>query len=196
MLKRFGSIWGGWDIDISLVNDGDLILSGGIANDTSFEQSLYKVKKCKFIGVDPNQSSKAHCEGLTFKNDYIFIKAGLSNKSGRYKTYDGIKCESIGIQELINKNDFSLIKMDIEGGEYECIESVSNWRNVKQVAVEFHHWVPAYNKTIEMTYSAINKLKLDGFKCVFHQVNVPERKIQECLFIKEDLTSLSEILFN
>ncbi len=197
MLKRFGSNYGGWTVETDLISDNDIILAGGIGDDISFEEELFNQNNTlKFVGADPNEGSRKFFSKKEphFKSNYIFFNKALSAKvKYDFSTCDNINCKSICIQGLLNDYNFSVVKLDIEGGEYECIESVSNWRNVKQIAVEFHHWVPAYNKTIEMTHYAINKLKKDGFRLVFHKVNVPSRKIQECLFIKEGLTTLPEI---
>lgn len=198
MLKKFGSNYGGWTVEVDLISDNDIILAAGIGDDISFEEELFSYNNTlKFVGLDPNGGSRKFFTKREphFKSNYIFLNKALSAKT-RYdfSTCDNVICKSLNFQELLDSYDFSLVKLDIEGSEYECLESISNWHNVKQIAVEFHHWVPSYNKTIEMTYSAINKLKKDGFRLVFHKINIPERKIQECLFIRENLTNLPEIL--
>jgi len=33
----------------------------------------------------------------------------------------------------------TVVKMDIEGGELECLPSVSNWYNIREFIMEFHH---------------------------------------------------------
>lgn len=197
MLKRFGSNYGGWTVEADLISSNDIILAAGIGDDISFEEELFNHNNTlKFVGLDPNDGSRKFFAKKEpyFKSNYIFLNKALSAKTKYdFSTCDNVSCKSLNFQELLDSYDFSLVKLDIEGSEYECIESISNWRNVKQIAVEFHHWVPSYNKTIEMTYSAIDKLKKDGFRLVFHKVNIPSRKIQECLFVRENLTNLSEI---
>lgn len=198
MLKRFGSNYGGWTVETDLVSDNDIILAAGMGDDISFEEEIFKFNNTlKFVGLDPNRGAGNFfkIKEPLFKSNYIFFNKALSAKvKYDFSTCDNISCKSLSFQELLDSYDFSVVKIDIEGSEYECIESVANLHNVKQIAVEFHHWVPAYNKTIEMTYSAINKLKKDGFRLVFHKVNVPSRKIQECLFIRNDLTSMPEVI--
>lgn len=197
MLKRFGSSFGGWTVETNLISNGDIILSAGLGDDISFEEEIFKFNSTlKFVGLDPNKGAGNFFKTKEplFKSGYIFLNKALSAKTDyNFSTCDNVPCKSLCFQELLDSYDFSVVKLDIEGSEYECIESIANWHNVKQIAVEFHHWVSAYNKTIEMTYSAIDKLKKDGFRLVFHKVNIPSRKIQECLFIREDLTTLPEI---
>lgn len=197
-LERFGSNWGGWTINSSLVRDGDLILSGGIADDTSFEASMLKRFKVKFIGIDPTEEAQRHVSKHSgeLRSNFVFLNVAIAGQDcDTFTPCDSRKLyKSRCLGNLINDNDFSLIKLDIEGGEYEALESITDYKNVKQIAVEFHHWVPAYGKTISQTYNSISKLKKDGFKLVFHKVNVPERKIQECLFIRSDLTNLPEVI--
>ena len=180
---------------MDLIKEGDFILSGGIANDTSFEERLNSLIPCNFVGVDPTSTSLSHTTGLDkkLKSNYEFFNKSLAATDGSFLTCDGIKSESVSISSLLLQYDFSLVKLDIEGSEYEVIEAITDFRNIKQVAVEFHHWVPSYKKTLQQTLSAIEKIKRGGFSFVFHKVNERHRKIQECLFIKKELTSLIDI---
>jgi len=60
-------------------------------------------------------------------------------------------------------NNVSLIKMDIEGSEYDVIEDlISSDILPNQLLIEFHHRVPPY--TIGDTDTAIAKLKDVGYK--------------------------------
>ena len=198
MLKRFGSNYGGWTVETDLISDNDLILAAGIGGDISFEQGLFNHNNTlKFFGYDPNTGGQNFLNKTASKellSSYSFHCKAVAAKSGSFKTFDNITCDAHGFQELISHIGFSVVKLDIEGSEYECINSVTDWGStIKQVAVEFHHWVPSFNKTIEDTHYSIDKLTKDGFKLVYHKVNVPERKIQECLFIRKELTNLPEI---
>ena len=53
--------------------------------------------------------------------------------------------------------------MDIEGAEYEVIDSLDYMpKSVRQFCVEFHHFCT--EKTIEDTKNAISKIKSFGFE--------------------------------
>ena len=45
----------------------------------------------------------------------------------------------ININEIISKYKPTIIKMDIEGGEYECLPAVKSWAGVRELILEFHH---------------------------------------------------------
>jgi FkbM family methyltransferase len=45
----------------------------------------------------------------------------------------------IKFNELVEKYRPTLIKMDIEGGEYECLTNIDNYYDTKEIILEFHH---------------------------------------------------------
>ena len=48
-----------------------------------------------------------------------------------------VNCENINT--IIQRHNPTVIKMDIEGGEYECLPVVSKWSNINQIILEYHH---------------------------------------------------------
>ena len=66
----------------------------------------------------------------------------------------------------LSHSQIYILKMDIEGSEYEVIDCVIDKKiPVKQILVEFHHRFPAIG--IAKSKIAINKLNLAGYK-IFH----------------------------
>jgi FkbM family methyltransferase len=59
----------------------------------------------------------------------------LIPKRGR----DTITVDCVNINNLIAEHDPTIIKMDIEGGEYEILTSIKSWGNVREVIMEFHN---------------------------------------------------------
>ena len=59
----------------------------------------------------------------------------LVSKRGRDTTV--VQCENINT--IINTYNPTAIKMDIEGGEYECLPAVTDWTNINQIILEYHH---------------------------------------------------------
>lgn len=152
-LKKFGSDWGGWSIDASLIRDDSYVMSVGLAHDISFDIELMDFNKTlKIIGIDPTESSKKTVRLLSesHKNRYLFIdkalypekiKVRLGGEASSILTpTNGIECETVQLDELLNEYDISIIKMDIEGSEYSIIESL-NSLNVDQFCIEWHHWL-------------------------------------------------------
>jgi len=59
----------------------------------------------------------------------------LVAKRGR----DTVNVNCININEVLEKVKPTIIKMDIEGGEYECLKAVKSFKGVKELILEFHH---------------------------------------------------------
>ena len=59
----------------------------------------------------------------------------LVHKRGRSQ----ITVESENINTNLSRVNPTVIKMDIEGGEYECIRAVNSFNGVREMILEFHH---------------------------------------------------------
>ena len=68
-----------------------------------------------------------------------------------------VKCENIN--EILEKKKPTVIKMDIEGGEYECIKAIKNFNGIREFILEFHHAHLNDIKTREKYKEIINILK-------------------------------------
>jgi len=59
----------------------------------------------------------------------------LITKKGR----EHVTVQCVNINEVVNKFSPSIIKMDIEGGEYEALTALQNYDSIPQLIFEFHH---------------------------------------------------------
>jgi len=59
----------------------------------------------------------------------------LVHKKGR----DTVMVDAVNINDIIRKVKPTVIKMDIEGGEYECLPLIEDWTGVREFIMEFHH---------------------------------------------------------
>ena len=64
-------------------------------------------------------------------------KAAHSLVAKRGRDSINVQCESF--TSVLARVQPDIIKMDIEGGEYECIKSVTDYGNVQEFVLEFHH---------------------------------------------------------
>ena len=154
-----GTVYGGWDIDVSLVPAGSWVLSAGVGEDISFDAEMIRRTGCRVLGIDPTPKARdfvaSHpIEGYTFlhkalwiddthvrlyrnrREDYVSESVEATNQN---VSKDHYEAEAISIPTLLKAYpDTSVLKMDIEGAEYDVIESLSGL-SIPQVCVEFHH---------------------------------------------------------
>lgn len=199
MLTKIGSDWGGWIIDTSLIRKNSFILSAGLAHDITFDLGMLELDDTiKIIGIDPTDSSKNSVNNIPekFKNRYIYIDKALygSNQqiciggeaSSIINNQGGSIFDTVLLNDILNQYDVSILKMDIEGSEYSCINSL-NSLSVDQLCVEWHHWLGDVF-TIQDTISCINKIESFGYTEVIRESeNPPKRYIKESIFINNSL---------
>lgn len=141
---RLGKDYDGGYIMVDIPNiKYDILLSGGILNDISFEEDFikkYTDVKCIAFDGSINKLPKEN-DDITFINKYI----GYKNS----KTYTNL-------YDYIDTNNSIFIKMDIEGGEIPWIESLhdNQLNKFDQIVIEFH--CPFSEKEIDV-FDKINK---------------------------------------
>ena len=173
---RLGKDYDGGYIMVDIPNiKYDILLSGGILNDISFEEDfIKKYTDAKCIAFDGS------IDKLPKQNDDItFIKKYIGYKNS--KTYTNM-------YDYIDSNNSIFIKMDIEGGEIPWIESLHDNQINKfdQIVIEFH--CPFSDKEIDV-FDKINKnhilVHFHGNNCcglrVHKGVNIPN--IFECTYL-------------
>ena len=185
--NMLGTDYGGWLVDLDLVEEGSIVISAGVGEDISFDMALIKKKKCNIIGIDPTIKSHKFIENQGNLENFSLVKKALTSKNDDlielYKNknpdhvsesvlpnHQGVKgfdyylADTVNLQSLFVKyENISLIKMDIEGSEYEVIDSLEFIpSSVKQICVEFHHFCS--EKTLEDTHRCIRKIQSFGFK--------------------------------
>lgn len=188
--KRLGSKYGGWNILSQKLNNDSIIYSFGIGEDASFDTSMIEHFGCKIHAFDPTpRSIKWVTENIKNKN-FIFHEYGLGgcdriavfsapdNPNHVSQTIISSEFEStpkievqlkslITISEELGHEQIDLLKMDIEGAEYEVIDSLKDLPKLpKQLLVEFHHHFKAIS--IERTQSALKTLSELGYGVFWH----------------------------
>lgn len=106
----------------------DVIIAGGIENDTSFEEDF----------VNKYQNTKAYLfdgtvSKLPTENDkFTFVKKNIGFNNNNSET---------NMHDIINQNNSIFVKMDIEGGEIPWIQSLRDEQldKFEQIVMEFHH---------------------------------------------------------
>ena len=195
---HLGTEYGGWQVDIDSIHDGDLIIDAGLGEDISFIERLSQIKKVKIVGVDPTIKSHLYVESKNMTNLSLLKKAihkkgvekitmfrnsnpnyvsesYLSDHSSVFSSSYDIEC--VSFKELIETYNPTLIKMDIEGGEYDVL---SECIGVKQVCVEFHHHC-IDSKSFKDTIDCINMMESNDYRIIANRNNI------EFTFLKKSL---------
>ena len=147
----------------------DLLLSGGVSDDISFEQEfLARYTQLEGKVLDGTVVSlPSPCSRLTFERRNVISKTFLEDL-------------------LFHENVF--VKMDIEGSEYEWLESLSDeaLSHIKQMVIEFHRprsWsvLSRLAKTHWLVHLHGNNF---GSITTVSGVKVPE--VFECTYLRKD----------
>jgi FkbM family methyltransferase len=95
----------------------------------NFEESRYQLFNSAVVG----NNDKHRSFSLNTKKN----KGGHSLVHKRGRGTVNVHC--MNINEIIATHKPTVIKMDIEGGEYECLKSVKSFECVREMQLEFHH---------------------------------------------------------
>ena len=185
---RFGSEYGGWDVAVEKVTKDSIVYSFGIGEDASFDIELIERFGLVVHAFDPTPKSIDWVHRQNFPESFIIHEYGLADFDGEvsfnppenpeYVSHTildrpSTKKNSITvpvkkletIMKELGHNEIDILKMDIEGAEYQAIDHMSK-SNIRpaQLLVEFHHRFP--NVGLKKTKDMVNKLRKMGY-CLF-----------------------------
>jgi hypothetical protein len=143
--KRLGRPFDGGYVICDIPNvKYDLFISGGIANDISFEEDFLKLHNIPCVAFDGTEHFNK--EEFPNANPMIeFINKNIGSRNSSTLT---------DLKEYFNNRSYSSIfmKLDIEGGENELFSVLSQYdlKKVRQLVIEFHS---CYQKAIPVMLS-------------------------------------------
>lgn len=159
-----------------------ILLSCGISNDDSFEHAFTKKYDCKCIAFDGSIPKLPHPSP-----DITFIKKFVGDKNTRTYT---------NLHDLISKHTNIILKMDIEGGEYPFLQSISRKQlnKINMIMIEFHSSRGQWGIFDEYKIDCFKKLNKTHTLCHIHANNsikpkeyngVKVPQVFECLYMKK-----------
>ncbi|MEO1860226.1 MAG: FkbM family methyltransferase [Verrucomicrobiales bacterium] len=184
--ERFGSDYGGWDVVTADIDENTIIYSFGLGEDVSFDSALIERFDLTIHGFDPTPKSIEWVKRHGFSDRFIMHEYGVAGHDGDVdfnppenpdhvshtilnRPSTGLKAISLPVRRVstimkdLGHRHVNIIKMDVEGAEYDVIKDISNSDiRPQQILVEFHHRFPDVG--IEMTKDAINRLKAMGYQ--------------------------------
>ena len=184
--ERFGSQYGGWDVAVDYINANSVIYSFGVGEDVTFDIELINRFGVTVHAFDPTPKSIDWVHGQNFPNNLVFHEYGIADFDGEINFYPPENSAHVShtildraetsnqaitvpvkklktiLQEL-DHHHIDLLKMDIEGAEYQVIDDLvrSDLRPM-QLLVEFHHRFP--NIGLKKTRNSFHQLKAVGYR--------------------------------
>jgi FkbM family methyltransferase len=157
-----GNKYGGFYFIPELLGEKSIIYSFGVGKDISFDKDLIHRFKCQVFAFDPTPESIEWSKKQKFPVGFNFFEFGIAKKSKKSKfflpnnnnhvsgsliNHSAANKESILVQmksfndivKLFNHAHVDLIKIDIEGAEYNIIDDIlSSGTVVDQIVLEVH----------------------------------------------------------
>lgn len=159
--EKIGSEYGGWWILPEYVNQSSVVYGVGVGKDLSWDLAMTKRFGCRLHAFDPTPRSLEWIKAQKLPREINFKPWGLAEFDGtlqlhsppgnfvsysripRNKTEEIIECPVYRLLTIMSKlghDKIDVLKIDIEGSEYQVIEDlIQTTLFPKQLLVEFHH---------------------------------------------------------
>jgi FkbM family methyltransferase len=183
-----GTVYGGWTIIPGRLNANSVIYSFGVGNDISFDLAAIKHFGLQVHGFDPSPHVPAWIASQELPPNYTFHTYGLGAHDGEASFFAPAGGGMYSMREMrgsCNEKEITLfvyslanivqslgtrcidvLKIDIEGTEYEILPSIIGCPvPVKQLLIEFHHRIGV--ASLNDTVNAVQCLRAAGFQ-LFH----------------------------
>ena len=183
-----GTDYGGWPVIPATLPKHPLIYSFGVGEDVSFDIGMVEQFGATIHAFDPTPRSNQWIKGQSLPQAFHFHQLGLagrdaivpffppageghvsfSNAPAGNQSGDPVLAEVCALDTIMQRlghNKIDVLKMDIEGFEYQVIEALKSGPHMPRlILVEFHHGM--YQATDSDTIAAdqhLHKLGYDLF---------------------------------
>jgi FkbM family methyltransferase len=196
-LVRIGSDYGGRVIPDGLLDEASVCYSGGVGLDASFDLGLIERYGCRVHAFDPTPAASAYARHVATQDErFEFHPLALWSSDGELTLWApedrdpqqvenwssapdarngqtlSAPCRSLeSLSRELGHSRIDLLKLDIEGAEYEVLASaLDDGIEIGVICVEFHK-TPSIRPMIEMTRTleatGFRAVALDGFDVTF-----------------------------
>lgn len=178
-----------WCVCPSALSEDSVVYSFGVGTDISFDLELIRRHGTIVHAFDPTPRSIAWVQSQELPERFIFHEYGVGSHDGSVAFYPPENSNFVSysvfsrgsvtppfverpvsrlatIMKKLGHTKIDVLKMDIEGAEYEVLSDLlASGVPVRQLLVEFHHrWKEV---GLDRTRGAIRDLNLAGFR-IFH----------------------------
>ncbi len=183
---------GGWWFTPEGLNATSVVYSLGVGDDIEFDLALIEKYGVEVHAFDPTPSSIDMLDGRELPQRFEFHPWAVAARDGSLTFYprlkrdgsksgvmytmmaedatidDAIEVPAYSLSTITNRlqhRQIDLMKMDIEGAEYEVLDGLLD-SPIKptQLLVEFHHRFPGIG--LDKTADVINRLRADGYRII------------------------------
>jgi FkbM family methyltransferase len=159
----YGNKYGGFYIHPNIINSNSVVYSFGIGEDISFDEDVMRIHNCNVYGFDPTPKSINWINSKKRIDKFKFFNCGIDTKDGfvdfflpknsghvsgsvvsqkNVSTLNKLSVEMKSLTKIMDElghQHIDVLKMDIEGSEYDVIENILNSKiSITQFLIEFH----------------------------------------------------------
>lgn len=185
LTERFGTKYCSWNLITKNISTNSVVYSFGVGEDASFDIALIERYNINIYAFDPTPKSIQWVKQQGFSNHFVMHNYGIAAFDGNAlfnppenpnhishtildRPTTKANAISLPVKKLstimkeLGHNYIDILKMDIEGAEYEVIDDLSKTDiRPRQILVEFHHRFPSVG--VKKTKEAISKLRSMGY---------------------------------
>lgn len=181
---------GGWWFHPDTLGEDSVVYSLGIGEDVDFDLSLIRRYDLELHAFDPTPSTVDWLAAHKLPESFRFHPWAVAAEDGILKLYPRVKRDGshssvmytmvaheeaqdafievpafslVNIAAKLGHDHIDLLKMDIEGAEYEVLDNLlGSAVQPRQLLVEFHHRFPGIG--LHRTTSMIERLRSSGYR--------------------------------
>jgi FkbM family methyltransferase len=182
--RRVGSYYGGWVIAVDALKNREkpVVLSFGLGDDISFDEEISQYCKATVYGFDPTPTSVGWIATHGKPPNMQVFPVGIASFDGQQKfsSLEGDNRGNFSIKQIgsgavicqvmrydsilamLNLSYVDILKLDVEGSEYDVIPDVLNSPILPiQFLIEFHHRL--HDIHVRQTRDAVEAIRRGGF---------------------------------
>jgi len=195
--ERFGSDHGGWDLLTTELDRNSVVYSFGIGLDATFDIALIERFDLTVFAFDPTPKSIEWVNQQDFPDQFVMHHYGIASIDGTLSFHPPENPDHVShtvldrpvtrenalvfpvfrlrtIMEKLGHSRINVLKMDVEGAEYDIIDDLAeSGIRPDQLLIEFHTRFPGVGAA--MTRKALRTLNSIGYR--LYSVSATNREL-------------------
>lgn len=194
----YGSSYGGFYLNPDLIDSASIVYSFGIGKDITFDLACIRKHGCNVFGFDPTPKSIDWIKAQKIHPNFHFHEYGISSghsgpttfylPAGAHSTSGSLlRAEELNIVKPVEvmmksfdditgelgHSHVDVLKMDIEGAEYDVLENVlKSQMTIDQILVEFHD--RQFDQQAYRSKEIVKKIREAGYEIFAHSSTYEE----------------------